>query len=380
MHRLPALLMIVLLAGCAGTTSPSASVEASPAGMTESAEPSATATPTDAPVETDPPTPEPRPSVEPLPIDEELVAVGLAYVALTGDETGTSQVFVVDPDGTSRQLTGLSGQVVGGSGPVWSPDGTQLIFGPPKLGGTPEHQIWIINADGTGERVLAPLDEEFNVPFAWSPDGIYVAYGSIDAAEGPSLWLVEVSTGARTYLGVGQKPRWLPDGDRISYVTGVEGRVEEHPTALTQVVYLMALDGSAPQEFAEATDALWAPDGSAVLLPNEEEGEIYIANADGSGLELFAPGFNPAWSPDSTQIALVYDNNEEGLPLLQLVDRDGEVIWDDVVGQSPAWSPDGTRIAVEIPMLEPMVQVLDARNGEVLWEADGSQPDWGNGG
>lgn len=376
MRALAAFLIVVLLAGCAGTASPSASPSIEPLPTAGTPSPSPTATPDEPAATPDEPETTETPAPDPLPEGDE-VAAGLAFVAQTGDESGTTQIFVVDPDGTIRQLTGLSGGSPGGSGPVWSPDGTQLVFGPPKLGAPPEHQIFIINADGSGERALAPLDEEFTIPFAWSPKVAYVAYGSIDAAEGPSLWVVDVNTGERTYLGVGVIPRWLPDEVGISFVRGEEGRDPDHPTALTQVAYVMALDGSPPQELAEATDALWAPDGSAVLLPDEQEGTISVADADGANLESFLDGFGPSWSPDSTRIAYVSGRDDEGMPILTLVDREGQVIWDGVVGQSASWSPDGTRIAVEIPTLEPMIQVLDAATGEVLWERAGSQPDWG---
>ena len=72
----------------------------------------------------------------------------------------------------------------------------------------------------------------------------------------------------------------------------------------------------------------------------------------------------------------MYDVNQDGLPVLAVMDTHGTEVWSGVVGGWPTWSPDGTRLAVEVGVPEPMVRVLDAATGEVIWEAAGSQPAW----
>ena len=103
-----------------------------------------------------------------------------------------------------------------------------------------------------------------------------------------------------------------------------------------------------------------------------------MADADGSNPRDLAGGYSPVWSPDGTRVLLGYDTNTDGLPVLALVDLEGAEIWSGAIGAAPTWSPDGTRIAVEIAYPEPMVQVLDAATGEVLWEIEGCQPNWGS--
>src|SRR5258708_15333504 len=61
--------------------------------------------------------------------------------------------------------------------PAWSPDGSKVAFsvGHNKAYG---QAIYVINADGSGERKLTQLDShENNLDFnpAWSPDGNYIA-------------------------------------------------------------------------------------------------------------------------------------------------------------------------------------------------------------
>jgi len=146
--------------------------------------------------------------------------------------------------------------------------------------------------------------------------------------------------------------------------------------AISTVLYVVALDGSDQIEIGEQTEGYWSPDGSAMLLV--QEGTLSLAEPDGTDPREIADGFQPVWSPDGTRILLEYAHDQDATPILALIDLDGERIWSDVPGTFPTWSPDGTRIAVEIPYPEPMVQVLDAASGEVLWEAVGSSPAWTN--
>jgi Tol biopolymer transport system component len=303
------------------------------------------------------------------------VATGLALTRFP-DGGSASQVFVVEADGGLLQLTG-SGPASsrGASLPVWSPDRSQLAFGPPKVSGATARFLSVVDADGTNERPLAMLGDEFGLPFAWSSDGASLLYFVVDAADGPAMWLVDVPSGDVRHLGIGQGPRWLSDTRWISFQQAVEGRDPVDPRALTQVIYLMNVDDGEVIELAEASAATWAPDGSAVLL-ELADGSLVLADADGSDRRDLGRGFAPAWSPDGTRIALGVAHSRVGVPLLAVIDRAGVPIWSGLPGTSPSWSPDGTRLAVEDPYPSPTVKVVDARTGEVLWRTDGADPSW----
>ena len=291
-------------------------------------------------------------------------ASGLALVQFPDPNSPASQIFVVQPDGTLRQVTGTSASFNGATRPVWSPNRTQIAFNGPKTGGEIEGQIGVVNADGSAERQIAEGRDQ-----QWSPDGTRILFGEVDDVTGepPSMYIVDVATGEVVDLGIGFAPRWLPDGERISF----HGNDEERT-----VLYVTALDGGEPVEFAEVTDAFWSPDGSAVLLGRD--GILLLAEPDGTDERELARGFAPVWSPDGTRIVFGYDNDQTGTPVLAVVDLEGERVWSGRPGAAPTWSPDGTRIAVEVPYPEPMVPVLDAASGDVLWEVEGSQPGWTN--
>jgi Tol biopolymer transport system component len=355
---LTASILALLLAACA--TQPGAS----PAAST----PSPGASSTDAP--SDPA--EPTASPEAAPTFEGHPAAGLALVQFLDPDNPASQIFVVEDDGSLRQVTGLEGGI-GASTPIWSPDRTQIAFGPPKIGFPGINgQVSVINADGSGERVLGVGWDQ-----RWSPDGTRLLINEKDdvSSDPWELWITDVASGEIvTELGPGVRGQWIDD-DTVGFARvsiAADG-------AISDQLLIQALDGSEPQQMSTEpmTEAQWSPDGSQVLLTHEAS--ISIAEADGSNPRDLIGGYSPVWSPDGTRLVIEYDVNQDAIPLLALVDLDGQEIWSGVVGDGATWSPDGTRIAVEITYPEQKVQVLDAGTGEVLWELEGAlQPNWGS--
>ena len=315
------------------------------------------------------------PSAQPTDPDGGHVATGLAIVGQLDPASPLTEIFLVQPDGELRLITGLGdGASVGGAGPVWSPDGRQIAFGPSVVGSGVFPQVWVVRADGTEQRMIAQLDaEEFSLP-SWSPDGRHLVYGDATPPGDRRIWLANLRTNNVERIGTGALPRFLPGGDQIGFVLGVEGLVPGDPAALTQVVHVMDLDTLEPEIFARADNAVWSPDGSLVLI--QQDGSLTLANADGTGGQLVADGEQPVWSPGGSRFAYLSGTDSDGRSLISLMDRSGTQLWSDVVGSGLSWSPDGTRLAVQVDFPERVVRVLDAATGEELWVAPGSQPAW----
>jgi Tol biopolymer transport system component len=99
--------------------------------------------------------------------------------------------------------------------PVWSPDGTRIAF--VRSGdGFGDQQLVVVNADGTGERVLRDFVNIGYLHIDWSPDGTRIVMPelslwtsviyTVNVATGQALRVVEA--GVRDYRG----PIYLPDG------------------------------------------------------------------------------------------------------------------------------------------------------------------------
>ena len=122
-------------------------------------------------------------------------------------------VWVMNPDG-SRQRRLTNGGVAGCGqewGHTWSPDGRQIAF--------VSDGIQVMNADGSGQRRLTS-DTGFESNPAWSPDGRRIAFtGGRDGnariyvinADGTEQRLLMPA--AASYFS---SPAWSPNGEKIA--------------------------------------------------------------------------------------------------------------------------------------------------------------------
>ena len=123
---------------------------------------------------------------------------------------GNPEIYVARPDGTGlRRLTHTAGDahVLGDDGmPSWSPDGKQIVFTSNRTG---DGAIWVMRANGTGERKLYDHKgtDEFNAQF--SHDGRRIAFSRL-APRTTEVWIVGSDGGGARRIAAGAQPTWLP--------------------------------------------------------------------------------------------------------------------------------------------------------------------------
>jgi Tol biopolymer transport system component len=119
------------------------------------------------------------------------------------------EIYVVRPNGTGlKRLTFTKGDAhtLGDDGfPAFSPDGRRIAFSSNRGG---EGDLWIMNANGSGQRRLAGIKGRDDWMPTWSQDGSRLAFSSVDAAGRGVIYTVGADGKGLKRLVAGDDPSW----------------------------------------------------------------------------------------------------------------------------------------------------------------------------
>jgi eukaryotic-like serine/threonine-protein kinase len=192
--------------------------------------------------------------------DETKFAISRTDPNLTG-----SDIWILDTSGRSSRLT-FDPAVE--TNPIWSPDGTRIVFSSNRLG--PFDLYWKFASGAGNEELLLKSD---NTKFAldWSADGQFVLYQDIAQTTQRDLWALPLF------------------GDK-------------KPIAVVQT------------NFNEA-QGNFSPDGHWVAYVSDESGtsQVYVQNfppAGGKWMVSINGGSMPRWRRDGNELFYIASNNK----------------------------------------------------------------------
>ena len=112
--------------------------------------------------------------------------------------------------------------------PIWSPDGSRIVFGSNRKGPFDLYQKPAIGA-GTEELLLATAQDK--APTDWSPDGRLLLYRSVDPKTGYDIWALPMNGDRKPFPVVQtnfeeRDAQFSPDGKWIAYQSNELGRFE----------------------------------------------------------------------------------------------------------------------------------------------------------
>jgi Tol biopolymer transport system component len=218
-----------------------------------------------------------------------------------GSQNTDVWIYELQNDGAKRLTFDPSYDSV----PIWSPDGTRLVFYSNRQGGS---DVYLKNVDGAQEEKNIAHDNFDKVPNDWSRDGKYILY-----ARGSDLWFMTVpELKGREFLktaSVLTNGQFSPGGKWVAYASNETGKWEIYVTSFP------APHGRWQVSTGGGAQPRWRSDGKELFYISSD-GKIMAvpvtsgANFDsGTPVALFQA---TAWQPSSSRDLFVYDLSRDG--------------------------------------------------------------------
>ncbi|HEV8610304.1 MAG TPA: protein kinase [Thermoanaerobaculia bacterium] len=202
-----------------------------------------------------------------------------------GDPNNDVWVYELDRGVQTRLTTDAEAQIA----PVWSPDGSQIVF-VQGLGGGSDFVLVTIAADGAGRQKEIYRSKERLEVSDWSRDGRYllVDRGNIGASD---IWAFPIADPAKAFPLV-QSPflehsgQFSPDGKWVAYVSQHTGRDEVYVASFPSGGTRWQVSGSG------GTQPRWSADGRELYFVSSSD-DLTATAVDGSGPRFVVKDVRP---------------------------------------------------------------------------------------
>jgi Tol biopolymer transport system component len=253
------------------------------------------------------------------------------------------EIYSIRVDGTG--LRNVTNSPLDEASPAFSPNGRQIAFIRSIAG---NWDLWVMNADGSGQKQLTTSADVDEFDPAWSPDGTSIAFTTATRDECPPhpcpRWSVRVvhpdGTDLHEVVAGGRGGRWSPNGRKLVLETDIDPYQEAESISVARL-------GGEVRKVSKTGDIVahpvWSRDGRLAFLWTGARGpDLFVSRADGRARRLVAKDAEeaPEWSPSGRQIAFVT------LGRLKIVTVRTRRVRSVARAESFAWSRNGRRLAL----------------------------------
>jgi dipeptidyl aminopeptidase/acylaminoacyl peptidase len=287
-------------------------------------------------------------------------------------------IYVADP--LTGNATAISSGPDADLRPIFSPDGTKVVFERTVQGGGGQSHLFVAAADGAGLRRVTtqPLlltPKGVGDPYQFSPDGLSLIVAARRADEGPAIFVMATDGNSERRLDLGALADRVTSPTEATFRPSDGNEILFGATDLTNGspgLYAVSLAGGAdrtivPADPSRALDlGTWSPDGQLIsystwdTTANGLTVRTHLVRPDGTGdrvLPMPAEAvwdLGAAWSNDGTRLHVVrgYTSGwEDSRPVI--VPVDGSDTGVEIAYEGPIqgnccysweWSPDDTMI------------------------------------
>jgi len=269
-------------------------------------------------------------------------------------QNGIHQIYGINADGSGNRK--IINAAIGLNHHDISPDGQKLV----AVGYASQStwSIYVFNFDGTNLTRLTTTDDVFDSEPAWSPDGAKIVFTRIYPNQNNKneIWIMNADGSSLRYTGVeGFGAKWSPDGTKIIFTnsgdwgpSGLKGN--DIMTSHIDGTNLQQITNTPGDEWSPS----WSPDGSKIIFYYSQDGkyesnEIYSMNSDGTGRQRLTNNTSwdgmPRWSPNGSLICYSSDVSAYQHWEVYVMNTDGTNVRrvtstsSDATAINPVWRP-----------------------------------------